>query len=189
MLPGGGGGDLWRKAVRPTPVGVIMSVASLMLTTLGLPVFLWYCITDFTGTSMGSFAVLPFMCPSLVLMGMTWTHVLPWRSAGSIPSNAMGMIVSVVSALCVLLQPVFLWNGMVDGATAAPLDNVLINQQEQDSMAIYIIFAVGVFGAFFGSAFAGFAFTVQLLSLVITGSFGSVPLLGNLATKFMRYVP
>lgn len=185
--------DVGRFAFRPLPSAVIMIIASFMLTTLTIPIVLWYCITDFTGTSMGSFAALPWMIPTIMLTVATWHNILPLKNAGNISTNGLGIVLAFASAVCAPLQVVFLWYGIVNGATDAPLDTFLINQQANDSMATYIVMLIGFPGVEVASVIAGIAYVVQFVAMlfsgVIGGVFADVPLVGRIAPKILKYIP
>lgn len=178
----------WRKAVRPTPITILMVGAAVFNTLLVPTMFLWYLISAFFGISQGSFLIAELVFPSVAVWILCVFHATSRSFAGHIAGNIIALLMVLIAFPCILLQGYFLWPGMFDGKAGVPQHTPLMDQQVEDSIWIYIIFGVGMIVALLGNLMAGVAFLFQTLSFVITAVSGSVPVLGGFGTKFLQHI-
>lgn len=183
-------GGTWRLAVRPKPVAFgIIAVAAYHTVFLAIA-WCWFAFfVDWTKTGNGTLSVLPWMIPSFGVTFVLWTHCFPLDYTGTIQSNSIGILGTVIAFFAILVQVVFLWTGIFGNYTPPPIDTPMMELQKTDYGAPYIVAAVmGVPLMLIADVLACVMFILNLISLLWTGAATSVPILGPFISKFASKV-
>lgn len=182
-------GGTWRRGLRPKPIAFgIIAVAAFHTIFLSIA-WGWYAFfVDWTSFYNGTLSLLPWMVPSFGVTFVLWVHCFPLSFTGTIQSNCIGIVGTFFAFFCILIQIVFVWTGIFGNYTPPPVDTPMMALQKSDYGAPYIVAVVGVCLMLVANTFAGVLFTLNLISLVWSGTLANVPFMGPFITKFASRV-